>query len=357
MPSVRNNRTLIFFSIPIFLLFGFIVTIANLRSVESSSTTFSSNPTKQKPQSNTNTYSNKNMTDIRMVFSDVDGTLVHYPDSIPWSISDSDHNPETNKNRILRLPPSATGMQGIISSRTLALCRDLRKRGIPLVLVSGMRTSTLLKRLPFLPAADAYCSEAGGRIFLLQQEKKKNRGVTDTTTPLLSPNKSPSSKLFSFSVTPESLEGFTDDTTTSTTEEESLFFDIVEDLEWRQQMEDEQAAGVDGYAGVELDMFHQSTRSTSTTIPSSSPTIPIAHRKGRLWDFARQLMEKGYVLDTKGYASCFRVNRKQQTSATADEDFERLLRGEVLPCPPELATSTNLGCIDYYPVASGKKNW
>ena len=31
--------------------------------------------------------------------------------------------------------------------------------------MTGARTSTLLQRLPFLPAADAYVSENGGRIF------------------------------------------------------------------------------------------------------------------------------------------------------------------------------------------------
>ena len=34
-----------------------------------------------------------------------------------------------------------------------------------LVLVSGARAQTLLQRLPFLPAADAYVCENGGRIF------------------------------------------------------------------------------------------------------------------------------------------------------------------------------------------------
>ena len=33
------------------------------------------------------------------------------------------------------------------------------------VLITGARTSTLLARLPFLPAADAYVAENGGRIF------------------------------------------------------------------------------------------------------------------------------------------------------------------------------------------------
>ena len=88
--------------------------------------------------------------DIRIVFSDVDGTLVHYPE-------ESSSENEQDGNRILKLPPSATGMQGIISSRTLEYCRDLRRQNKKLVLISGMRTTTLLKRIPYLPRADAYC--------------------------------------------------------------------------------------------------------------------------------------------------------------------------------------------------------
>lgn len=89
--------------------------------------------------------------DICIVFSDVDGTLVHYPE-------DLNNEKEEEGNRILKLPPSATGMQGIISSRTMVYCRELRRNKQKLVLVSGMRTSTLLKRLPYLPRADAYCT-------------------------------------------------------------------------------------------------------------------------------------------------------------------------------------------------------
>lgn len=88
--------------------------------------------------------------DIRVVFSDVDGTLVHYPDK---------EETEQAGNTILKLPPSATGMQGIISSKTMVYCSELRgAKKQKLVLVSGMRTTTLLKRLSYLPRADAYCT-------------------------------------------------------------------------------------------------------------------------------------------------------------------------------------------------------
>jgi len=261
--------------------------------------------------------SSNNNDDIRIVFSDIDGTLVHYP----TGVNESEFQTSMDKgNRILKLPASATGMQGIISSQTLAMSQRLRHdQKIKLILVSGARTSTLLKRLPFLPKADAYCSEAGGRIFMLRD---KIHGYDAKNTK-------------AYSVIPEPFDG-ADKTMLEP-------FEIVEDLEWRQRMEDPIAAGPDGHQGVELDS------------PPGSTTIPVEDRKGALWAFARQLITKGFVIDTRGYSTCFRVNVQQQTKVSPQE-FEALLKGELVPCPPELATSTNLGCIDYYPAASGKKN-
>jgi len=116
-------------------------------------------------------------------------------------------------------------------------------------------------------------------------------------------------------------------------------FGLTEDLQWRRRMEEPNAAGTEGYG----DCFE------------SEAPVPVAERNGLLWDYARTLMAKGYVLDTKGYSTCFRVNRKQQTTIT-DEEFDALLSGKV-PHPAGLGTSTNLGCVDFYPVESGKKHW
>lgn len=267
---------------------------------------------------------------IRVVFSDVDGTLVHYHEE-----------KEQEDNRFLKLPPSATGMQGIISSQTLVYCRELRQTQ-KLVLISGMRTSTLLKRLPYLPRADAYCtcrhmsfddislllsvcvfidklsssfaihitgSEAGGRIFYPSE-----------------PNTSDGN-----SFTPAPFDGCTPSDLTP--------FGLVEDLEWRRRMQRIDAAGMQGY-GDSL---------------GSEAKVPVQERNGLLWEYARTLTSMGYVLDTKGYSTCFRINRKQQTTISEDE-FGALLSGKV-PRPAGLGTSTNLGCVDFYPVESGKKNW
>ena len=91
------------------------------------------------------------------VFSDVDGTLVHYPDDLS----------KEDNSLLIHLPPSKTGTRGVISRQTLYLCQKLRSvnNGTPLILVSGMRTTTLFQRMPYLPTADAYVCESGGRIF------------------------------------------------------------------------------------------------------------------------------------------------------------------------------------------------
>ena len=250
----------------------------------------------------------------RIVFSDVDGTLVHYPRPLP----DNDAN-------IIALPPSSTGMRAIISPETLRLCRDIRQRGRKLVLVSGMRTTTLLHRLPYLPRADAYCSEAGGRIFY----------PTTSTSTTTSSNSSTEGY-----ITPLPYEGaLTDDLQA---------FGLQEDLEWRQIME--KAAGPDGFIGQEIKVL--------LTQAKAPPLVPAAARQGPLWEFAQSLERRGLVLDTKGYATSFRVTTNQQSSSspTAMETLRALQEGQI-PLPPEVTMRTNLGSMDFYPKISGKKNW
>lgn len=236
-----------------------------------------------------------------VVFSDVDGTLVHYPDKIPRG---------TKGNSILKLPPSSTGLRGVISSKTIAMVRDVRKKGVKFVLVSGMRTSTLLARLPFLPRADAYCTEAGGRIFYPVDS------VDDTE----------------FAVTPQKFDGCTD--------EDLKPFGLEEDMEWRTKMEK-----VAGNYGLKVEELANN--------PSKVPDLN--ERDGLLWDFARHLSSRGYHVDATGYSVCFRVNEKQQTDE-AKKTFASLSNGKQ-EIWDGLGTSVNLSCVDFYPAESGKKNW
>ena len=251
--------------------------------------------------------------DTRIVFSDVDGTLVHYPEeSIP-----------ENNDEIIALPPSSTGMKAIISHDTLRKCRAIRQKGQKLVLVSGMRTSTLLNRLPYLPRADAYCSEAGGRIFY---PTNLDDGVTSDDV----------------RIEPLSFDG--------ATAEDLKAFGLQEDLEWRKIME--KAAGADGFVGQELGMLLSASSLSSSQTPA---LIPVSQRQGQLWEYARLLQEHGLTLDTKGYATSFRVTARQQKESSMDT-FLSLQRQEALPCPPQVTTRTNLGSMDFFPTICGKKN-
>jgi hypothetical protein len=256
---------------------------------------------------------NSSHSTLRVVFSDVDGTLVHYPGK-PQNV---DH-----VNPMLYLPPSKTGMRGIISSRTLQLCRKVRQspagnnKRVRFVLISGMRTSTLIQRLPFLPKADAYCCEAGGRIFYPTELNSEMGGNNENIVAIIHPK------------------SFLD-----ASEDDLKPFGVIEDMEWRSQISQVDAAGSDGYNDV-----------------------PVMQRKGSLWDYARALMSHGYSIDSTGYSSCFRVNRKQQDPSQIgirqwDALTSRTLMTSLSVDAYGLDSSVNLGCVDFYPRHSGKKNW
>jgi hypothetical protein len=251
--------------------------------------------------------STNNSTKIDIVFSDIDGTLIHYPKSL------SAYLQRKATSGICLLPASSTGMVGVISSKSLQLIGEIRQSGAIFVLVSGMRSSTLLKRLPYLPKADAYCCEAGGRIFYPTQLQS----------------------IATYRVFPETFSG--------AASKDTQPFSLIEDMKWRNRMEQLSAAGVDGFFGKEL----------YSRDNNDSKEISFNERQGILWDFARSLSRKGFTIDATGYCTCFRINRKQQEDSTL---FDLLLTS-CIKVPPGIAFSTNLGCVDFYPTHSGKKNW
>lgn len=113
---------------------------------------------------------------FNVCFCDIDGTLVHYPEEqAKWgAITGPSVVPgcfmyierETGKrHKVLKLPPTTTGHRGVISVKTLTEIDRMRKGGVKIVLITGARLSTLLMRMAFLPAADAYVCENGGRIY------------------------------------------------------------------------------------------------------------------------------------------------------------------------------------------------
>ena len=57
-------------------------------------------------------------------------------------------------------------------------------------------------------------------------------------------------------------------------------------MKWRSIIEDANAAGQDGY----------------------NSEVKLEERQGLLWDYARSLMERGWILYIKGYTTCFPIN-------------------------------------------------
>jgi len=110
----------------------------------------------------------------KLIFSDIDGTLVHIADDKLQrygTLSEDGRvfhlaEDSTGPVAVRPLPVSSTGTVAFISEKTLKLVAELRKKGHIFVLISGARSSTFMERLPYLPAADAYVMENGGRIFL-----------------------------------------------------------------------------------------------------------------------------------------------------------------------------------------------
>jgi len=283
---------------------------------------------------------------------------VHYPEHLqsPTEKDNLNENLST-EGTVLYLPPSKTGTRGIISARTLVLCQLLRygkplseystdktqihtaaaeyattssisafqreriaHGGVPFVIISGMRTTTLFQRLPYLPRADAYVSESGGRIFYpcpidgVGEESEKVEGLVKGLV-----------------VRPMSYRGCSD--------VDLIPFSLREDIEWRKRISKSNAAGGDGFSDE-----------------NGETALPIHARNGKLWDFAYTLVDRGFQLDSRGYAASFRVNRKHQhkNGPNFDKFLDKCTRKEGIP--NGLDCSTNLGCVDIYPAMSGKKN-
>lgn len=183
---------------------------------------------------------------LRAVFSDMDGTIVHYEKDQAGGGAEWGGPSPSGRGRmctpagggaaeeVLEMPPSAgTGVRGLISMRTLRAAKHLRDQGVAFVIISGVRYSTLMGRLPWLPCADAVVNENGGRVFL-----RDDSGLC--TLPL------------------------------------------VEDLEWRASL----AAG----AG-----------------PVGQEGLAPGDREGPVWDVYRRLVAEGWPVDATSYETMIRV--------------------------------------------------
>lgn len=152
----------------------------------------------------------------------------------------------------------------MISVETLKLAAKVRASGAKLVLVSGTRYSTLVNRLPFLPRADAYVIENGGRIFY----PKKDVGAAP-----------PSDEKAAAAGGEEGAkeESAVGDPTLTAHAASAL----EEDLKWRETME-------------------------SATGPASQDAKEPEDREGPLWDLYRKAVAEGFEVDTNTYYTMIR---------------------------------------------------
>jgi hydroxymethylpyrimidine pyrophosphatase-like HAD family hydrolase len=265
------------------------------------------------------------------LFSDLDGTLIHYRDQLDASIEiESDQEDSGRVNLIYdttprvvvpcRVLPTLTKGCGYLSERTVTLIDALRKHGVFVALLTGARSSTLYRRLPLLPVVDAIAWENGGRLMWRNESA------------------------------------------------------YIEDCGWARQLEPWTGPHLCCTADEcliprEEDMESASTSKTLLT-DARPPDAP-------LWKAALQLSESGWLLDTREYYTAFRVDIAAslrrgeinwlhntgvslngiQDGAVTEQAMESAAR-EIQARVESLGlqTASNLGKADVFPPCSGKRN-
>ena len=116
---------------------------------------------------------------LRAIFSDIDGTLVHYASDFERfgvKLVESDEAKLTavvegpnGDRRKCRLLPSLTMGPACVSLRTIELVDALRSHGVLFCVVTAARKSTMLARQPLLPVCDVHVCESGSRIVVGEQ--------------------------------------------------------------------------------------------------------------------------------------------------------------------------------------------
>lgn len=113
------------------------------------------------------------MPKVRIVFSDLDGTLLHYPSDFLSFATVSSEDPSAHTATLTYTASgttrecvtvgSLTGGLAYMSLRTTHLIVQLRALGVVFVIVTGARSSTYASRRASLPDADYEFCENGGR--------------------------------------------------------------------------------------------------------------------------------------------------------------------------------------------------
>lgn len=241
----------------------------------------------------------------KIIFSDIDGTLAHYPQHFkgfgeivskyPNSGTAIYRDIPSKQRRVCNILPSSAGMgNAYISHKTIEYVHKLRDKGMLFAVVSGMRKSTYLMRKPFLPEHDIAMVENGGIIFEGEQID---------------------------------FDWF------------KKFKEVTGPIEVNQQYREEN------------EKLKSGDRTKNFENIPTKEVLPPEKREGLLWDLYRKLKNDGWEVDARGYSTCIRVHLEGSKGKT-DADVEAI-RAKL---PREITSSTNLGKIDFYPSVSGKGN-
>lgn len=196
-----------------------------------------------------------------VLFSDVDGTLVHYPkdfadyaEIVTETPAADDKSPEmatikykeTGETRECVVLNSLTGGKAYLSLKSRELIQNLRDMGVVFVIITGARSSTYIGRRAALPEADYEFFENGGR--------KLANGVLDA--------------------------------------------------QWTDQFESQIGP----------------VKDRETMLPE----LPaVKDRSGSLWGLYEELAADGWTLDARNYVTNFRVDVKKSPEKTAG-DFQAI---------------------------------
>lgn len=202
--------------------------------------------------------------EVKVVFSDLDGTLVHYPkEFLEYAdiISEqeaSENSPEkatikykeTNETRECIVLTSMTGGKAYMSLKTKELIKELRELQVLFVIITGARSSTYAKRRGLLPPADFEFFENGGR--------KLAQGILDA--------------------------------------------------EWTDQFESQIGPVTD----------------RESLVPDMPPP---EERSGSLWGLLGELLQDGWNIDARNYVTNFRVDVKK-SHGKQESDFKEVVDRE-----------------------------
>jgi hypothetical protein len=131
-------------------------------------------------------------------------------------------------------------------------------------------------------------------------------------------------------------------------------FSVVEDLHWKHMIRQQQQQP----SSVQVDDFNPNPVKVVDSLELSSDSNNTDDELlSSLQTVVKILEQRNFTIDQLGYSTCIRVNWKQQRQdVVTRQDFDQI-HSSIDLNRLGLQCSFNLGCIDFFPLTSGKKSW